>query len=270
VLEPSFESGSSDWRPPSMEETMRNTVTNLALFPAVVGLMLLHSAGASASPIVYNQPSVFPGPYFSWTSDRDASGGGFRSYDNFGLSQPTLIDGVNWEGFYLDEITPGNNPPVPDTTSWEISFWSNVSGQPDVLLQSQTIPVTNVQRAVVGNTTFNLPPSVPVTLFSFEADMIIPYLATPGTTYWLSVLSDSPTFNPLWSWFQGTGGDGITIQDQLQGGPRFVRAEDRTFSLEGQVVPEPSTLVLLVAGIGATPSYGGVRRLRSRDGEPVA
>lgn len=243
---------------------MRTTVTRLALFPAGVGLVLLHAAGAHAGPIVYNQPSVFPGPYGAWTSDRDASGAGFRSWDNFSPAQPTRIDGVNWQGFYLDFFTPGNNPPVPDTTSWEISFWSDVGGQPGVLLQSQTIPVTSAQRTAVGSMTFPLLPVVPVTLFSFEADLASPFPADPGSVYWLSVLSNSPTFNPLWSWSQGTGGDGITIQDQLPGGPNESRPGDRAFSLEGQATPEPSTLALLVAGIGVALGYGGARRQRPR------
>jgi hypothetical protein len=119
-----------------------------------------------------------------------------------------------------------------------------------VLLQSETLAVADVQSTVVGDTAFNLPPSVPVTVFDFEANLATPFLTQPGEVYWLSVLSNSPTFNPLWAWFQGTGGDGITIQDQLLVGTRFVRPEDRAFSLEGRVVPEPSSLVLAAAGAG--------------------
>jgi hypothetical protein len=151
---------------------------------------------------------------------------------------------------------------VPDTTSWEISFWAALGGPPEVFLQSHTLPVANVRRTVVGGTTFDLPPTVPVTLYSFEADLTTPFLADPGTTYWLSVSSNSPTFDPLWSWFQGTGGDWITIQDELPGGSSFIRPGDRAFSLEGQAVPEPSTLALLFAGIGVTLGYGRVRRQR--------
>src|SRR4051812_38575521 len=108
---------------------MRSAVTHLVLSPVVVGFTLLHAAGAYAGPIVFNQPSVSPGPYVAWPSARDASGAGFRSRDNFSLSRPTRIDGVNWQGFSLDSIPPENNPPVPDTTSWEISFWSDAGGQ---------------------------------------------------------------------------------------------------------------------------------------------
>jgi hypothetical protein len=169
--------------------------------------------------------------------------------DNFDLSQAILVDGVNWQGFYLDINTAGNNPPAPDTTSWEISFWSDSGGQPGVLLQSETVALANVLSTVVGNTTFNLPPLVTVTVLDFEADLTTPFLTQPGEVYWLSVLSNSPTFNPLWAWFQGTGGDGITIQDQLLVGTRFIRPEDRAFSLEGRVVPEPSSLVLAAAGL---------------------
>jgi hypothetical protein len=242
---------------------MRSAATRLALVSVIVGLTLLHAAGACAGPVVYNQPSVFPGSYSAWTSDRDASGSGYRSWDNFSLSQPARIGGVNWQGFYLDSVTPETDP-VPDTTSWEFSFWSNAGGQPGVLLQSQTLPAASVQSTVVGSTTFDLPPAIPVTLLGFEAALTTPFLADPGTTYWLSVSSNSPTSNPLWSWFQGAGGDGITIQDQLPGGSPVSRLGDRAFSLEVQATPEPSTLAMFLAGIGATLGYGGSRRRRSR------
>ena len=218
---------------------------------------------------MYNQPIVsLTPPYAAWTSDREVAGDGFgfRSYDNFSLPQLTLIDGVNWQGFYLDFVTPGNNPPAPDAIFWEISFWSDFNGQRDALLYSQTLPAANVQTTVLGTTSFDLPPPVPVVLFNFEADLPTPFLANPGTTYWLSVTSYSPNVNPVgWSWFQGTGGDGITIQEAYPGGFRFPPREgDRAFSLEGQVVPEPSTLVLLVTGLGVTLGYSGVRRQRAR------
>src|SRR3954466_4192442 len=116
--------------------TMRKTVAHLTVFLTVIGITLLHTVGVYAGSIVYDQPSVFPGPYSSWTSDRDVGGVGFRSWDDFRLSAPTLIDGVNWQGFYLDTITPGNNPTLPDTSSWELSLWSNVGGQPGVVLRS--------------------------------------------------------------------------------------------------------------------------------------
>jgi hypothetical protein len=209
----------------------------VALFCAVPG------AATARADIVYDQPPVFPAQFSSWTSDVDPANNGWRAWDNFTLSQATSISGVNWQGFYLDTITRENNPVAPETESWELSFWSNFDGQPSAPIQSQILPVAAVTTTFVASTSF-LGYTVPV--FDFHADLT-PFLAQTGTTYWLSVLSNSPTFNPLWSWMQGTGGDNNTAQDILPAGTRLVRPGDRTFSLEGQLsVPEP-TVPCLVA-----------------------
>jgi hypothetical protein len=206
---------------------------------------------------------VFPASFSSWTSDLDPANLGWHTWDNFTLPQPTSISGVNWQGFYLDFInnpeseTPDNNPVAPDTESWEIGFWSNVAANPGASIQAQTIPMAGVTTTFVAFTPFQ-GHTVPV--YDFHADLT-PFLADTGTTYWLSVLSKSATFNPVWSWMQGTGGDGNTIQDQLPAGTRLVRPGDRTFSLEGQVVPEPATrrLILFGLAIGLSSTRAGRR-----------
>ena len=242
--------------------------TKFAVSAVIAGSVLLSTNATYASSIVFAQPSVFPGPYFSWGSDREPSGFGFQVWDDFSLPNPTFIDGITWQGLSLDQSDPANNPTLPDATSWEISFWSNDGDQPFVPLQSETIPVEDVQSDFVGLTSFCCSQGEIVTagLFEFRAVLTAPFTAQGGNTYWLSTLSNSPTYEPHFSWFMGEGGDGITVQEFLGTGTRITRPGDRAFTLEGRVVPEPLTILgsLTALGVGAALKKEHSKRLKKK------
>ena len=217
----------------------------------IAGSVLLNTNATYAISVVFDQPSVFPGPYFSWGSNRSLDGGfSAQVWDDFILTNPTYIDRVTWQGIYLAELGTGNNPALPDTTSWEISFWSNDGGQPSVPLQSETFPVADVQSKFVGFTTFA---GETVGNYEFNADLTNPFKVQKGETIWFSALANSPTFRPEFSWFEGLGDDNSSIQEFLNTGTRFTRISDRAFSLKGRVVPEPLTILGsgLALGFGA-------------------
>lgn len=71
-----------------------------------------------------------------------------------------------------------------------------------------------------------------------------PFLASAGTTYWLSVFAYSPEPSQdeaQWAWVGGTGGDAVSVQNG--GIVNFDRAFDLTTA-----VPEPATMALLAVG----------------------
>ena len=90
----------------------------------------------------------------------------------------------------------------------------------------------------------------------------LPFLASAGTEYWLSIYAFSPIPTPdeaQWTWVGGTGGDGVALQ--FSGFDPNFRAvtTDRAFALTVSV-PEPASLTLLVIGLLAA---GTARRYRA-------
>jgi hypothetical protein len=218
--------------------------------PVLIIGMLSAAAGVFADT-VYNQPASFPGgdACDCWTSAYGADlGGGYQTFDNFQLGSAADIGAVTWQGLYDDFENTGNNPVGPDTTSWEIEFWSDNSGIPGSPLFGVTLPAASVNTTFVGvasdlGSTENV--------YSFQATLPSIFAASAATTYWFSVLSLQPTFDPIFSWTLGTGGDGFSQQENIGsfGGGITQQDGDRAFSLE--TVPEPATLpVLGIALIG--------------------
>ena len=54
---------------------------------------------------------------------------------------------------------------------------------------------------------------VQVPPLSYRAVLPIPFVATAGQTYWISILSNGTASEPAWGWYSGTGGDGQCIQE---------------------------------------------------------
>jgi hypothetical protein len=234
--------------------------------------MVTAAAAARADAIVYNQPAQFPGNFGgTWTSDYGLDGAarrGFWTFDNFRVATTQRVDQVRFQGMYWDFVTPGNNPVAPETTSWELGFWSNNPGFfPQAQLSTQTLPAARVRSQFQGFAFFGGLPNVPLPVYNFTADLPTPFTAQANTTYWLSILSLSPTFNPVWLWMPGTGPDSTSIQYVLADGRVVTSGQyvqnDRAFALV-QFVPEPSGLgVMLILG-GAAVAGRKARRRAAR------
>src|ERR1700687_2774131 len=109
---------------------MRNTLER-GILALVFVAGIATSATSASGAILYSQPgSAAACASTCWTSSVGTNGGGFQTYDNFTLSQTSTITGVQWQGFYYDFVTPGNNPVSPPTTSWQFSFSANNAGLP--------------------------------------------------------------------------------------------------------------------------------------------
>jgi len=211
-------------------------------------LVVLGLCGLAAQPllagVVFQQPPVWSGNGTvvgsAWTSQSDAGLSGFRTFDNFSLGSPALINQATWLGIYIDSATLSDS--APNTLTWIIRFQADNSGIPGATLQSTNIASSQVNTTILGTGLFN---GNTVTVYQFTAD-VPAFSAAAGTTYWFSPLSLATTFDPLFAMIEGAGGDGASFQTSFNSGVAtgaFVRGADRAFELSS--VPEPAAMVLL-------------------------
>ena len=222
-------------------------MTRMFKMMGVAALLTVGLAAASAAdPIVFTQPSEFPGGTL-YASQNDPGGfGQFATvFDDFTLALPTTITGISWQGGYWNPTTQGS------ISQFTIQFWSDGGGGPAGLLQTHVIAGT-------ANETSLGPGSVGSPIFEYSAGLT--FGAAPGVTYWVSIVPDLE-FPPQWGWQSGTGGNGLAFQD-FMGESGALEGTDLAFSLSGNAVPEPGTLLLLGSGL-----TGLVLRRRRRQGD---
>ena len=229
-------------------------VLALLVFPAAADAALLFS--------------TTPNGNAAWGSDYGTVGGsGFRTYDNFLLNSGAYVDTVTWDFLYLDLNAPLPAPaPAPDVNQWVVAFYADNAGVPGAQLATHTFAAADVTASLVGTGTYGVGGNVyNINSYHYSIDLPAAFLAQQDTTYWLSVLALSNTYNPIAAWRGGNGGPAdTTYQEQLGPGMAvvgdFERGGDRAFSLAGRQAPEPSMLLLAAMGLGAAV----VRRRRNR------
>lgn len=209
---------------------------------------------------VITQPSVWSGDGTDvgngWTSQVDSTLGGFRTFDNFTVESSTTISQVTWLGIYLNVADLSNG--APNTGIWDVGFFADNSGTPGAPVSDTALSGSQVSTQAIGTGMFD---GNPVTVYQFTATFTS-FTAVAGKTYWFSPLSEAPTFSPLFSWIQGTGGDNASFQEQLGVtttfnvshatlhtgiNPTYVRPGDRAFTIGS--VPEPASFVLMGLGL---------------------
>ena len=183
---------------------------------------------------------------------------GFVSFDNFSFASTTTINQISWFGIFLHDNGNGTftNEP-PNTSRWDVLINDSTGqgGTPGNLIGGQLN--AGPTQTVVGTGFFG---NDPVTIYEYTAQFPT-FTALAGVTYWISPVSvGAGSFDPFFSWIQGTGGDGSTLQVQLASQVpvnEFVRSGDRAFTLSS--VPEPTSVTLLGLGLAGL----AVRRRRS-------
>ena len=218
----------------------------------VAAVALLAAVPALASPIVYQHTA--PAVMNSARASQDQPGGGieFQVWDSFVLAGDTLIDGVDWQGSYLNTIAadPTLAPPA-NATGFVVQFYSDSVGAPGSLLASQTFTTAGANQTFNSAQTFS---GFGASVYDYSTALSSAFLATGGTTYWLSVYALSPLASPTeaqWFWNGGLGGNGSAYQGgtavPVPGSVNF----DRALALHGTAapIPEPATMLLFGSGL---------------------
>ncbi|MGH7024365.1 MAG: hypothetical protein ACREEB_12355 [Caulobacteraceae bacterium] len=235
---------------------------------AVMSAMTVLAAAPAVAGTVYSNPSDGFACSSCWTSTNGTDGtGGYQAYDDFTLGASSAIRTVTWTGFYIDD-TFLSNPVAPPTTSWQIAFYANSSGEPGTALYSTTLPTADVTATFLGDVpAFD----ASVSFYQFSAVLSSAFDASGGTTYWFSPTSVQATFNPFFSWSAsdvsdpygtwqmglGTVGEGVSLYKAGN--------VARAFSLSTSV-PESASWALMILGIAGA---GAAMRATQRRVSPA-
>jgi hypothetical protein len=152
-----------------------------------------------------------------------------RTADDFALGADATITDVHWWGF---SQAGGDN--------FQITFYSDNAGSPGSILDTSGVSSLSKTPVSVGNFDGDF----------YSADLISPFGASGGTTYWISVFNQR--FDAWWFWIganPSAGGDGGKMGVD-PGPPWATPTGDLAFQLTGAAsVPEPGSIALLAAAL---------------------
>ncbi len=234
---------------------------------------------AASGVVLYDQPSIYqppsqpgigPFPFASWGGaawDGPSVNGLIRTFDNFTIAAGGTVGSVAWYGFYAGP----DQPPLPNTVTWDIGFYASPHGQPGANLLDVTLPAAAVTATILGQ--FEGPPlcvsanpnvgCIPaVNVYRFEATLPTAFAAALGTEYWFSPYSIQatnpdrpqpwPPTSPSFFLIHGTSGDLSVYTRSLNAdgsvnGEGLITAQsgtmDAAFTLFA--TPEPGSMLLL-------------------------
>src|SRR5262249_47805067 len=142
------------------------------------------------------------------------------------------------------------------TEGFTLTFWTNVQ-----LVQPKGEPGTALFSEHVGGNEMGTGP-----FYTYSATLQTPFVAEPGTTYWLSIVADDASPTPQWFWqgaVPGPPGDTHSAQDPSGKQRQFFKS-DQAFALSGTPTPEPASLVLLASATAGLMAGWVWRRKRAK------
>lgn len=254
-------------------------------FSTLVACAIVYSllaAPSSAQLTVFSQPAFVPATLdmgaFSTRTKSLPDPESAIAYDNFTLPGPAAsydVNALSWEGLY-DEAFPANR----GETNFLIEIWPHNVNGPDLgagAIYSTTLfaGVSGVSDGVVPTTDLGYDSRATATTpgggdaFHYEAFLPSSVTLASATKYWLSIQAlqtfpNAKVIDPQWQWHLGSGpGDGFYAQDTLldpAGTADFgISQAGKDLAFELEAVPEPSTCVLMFAGMVG---LGLIRRRR--------
>jgi hypothetical protein len=246
---------------------------------------LLCVAGLIGSPsvvqasILFQNAPDYPSSYDNSPSENGANGLSFFSFSPFQLAGAATIDAIKWQGLYVSADLSAN-PPPPVATGFQILIFGDLAGLPDpsAVVYGQPniakgLGANDVNETFVANDPnffLGFANQTTAAVYDYSVNLATPVSVSGGTTYWLSIAANSPNDYGLPYWGQNSSGlasnsGGPTYVYDPSGGAFFFWGDDgRTFELDGQVVPEPSTIIIWSLLLGA--GWTGLRVWRGRGG----
>ncbi len=214
-------------------------------------LALLFAGNQASGDVLYSQPArpLSTGGYV-WTTQLKPSGAGPTVWDDFAISNDSIIDAVDWYGSWYG--ADAGETSEPNLAAWTVGIYEDNEGLPGDVIHEQMLPLANVDSLLRGFHTHN---GKNIAAYKQSAN-ISPVPLVPGT-YWLltrATLITEPPFGWNWDPTVGSISEGSAIQQfSASGSPFMERPGNRAFTIYGTVVPEPGSLVLLLGALGLVP-----------------
>jgi hypothetical protein len=219
---------------------MRKTCARLVLLgAALVGLA--SSAGSARADVVFSQAPNFA---FMSSNNFESNVGNFQQETSqFSLTFATVITHVNWWGGY--------DTGLPSDTFTIRQYLS--AGAPPAVNPLATTSVFNLTRTDTGMRDNG---GLGTEVFFYSADLTTPLAVNANTTYWLSILDNTPD---NWYWLaDGPGTHYFRVGDGV-GWSLSANQVNFAFQLVNPI-PEPASMTLLVIGAAGLIGYGRRRR----------
>ena len=167
---------------------------------SLAALTLLSAVALPASADVLFSQELDPTLSGKWQSETANGNNGFnQGFDNFSLTTTQMINNVSWTGFLNPDFTP--------VDGFTISFYEDNFDNSDSPGAVGTLLASTVISGDAGQSPNATPNVGAFGVFNFDT-AITPFVATAGTTYWISIVGnpDKNSGDIYWAfWTRVTG-----------------------------------------------------------------